>query len=381
MAVRWPEGFRSAGVHAGIKKDGALDLGMILCARPAVWAGTFTKNAAAAACVGWSRGRLGTPLRAVVVNSGNANACTGNPGREAVTRTAEAVAAAIGCKPEEIGIASTGPIGVPLDVSPVVAAIPQALAGLDDDVESFASSIMTTDTRIKVAEARAGGARVVGVAKGAAMLAPNMATMLAFLATDAGIAGAELQEVLDRSVARSFDRISVDACESTNDSVFCLASGLVDVSRDDLSGAVESVCTSLARAMVEDAEGASKVVAIRVLGATSEEGAVSLGRAAASSTLWRAAAHGSDPNWGRILAALGSVDRSIDLHGVDLAIAGVTVFRGGEPVEGALSGAAEGMAAGEFEVVCTVGAGPGTATILTSDLSPDYVKLNAEGST
>jgi glutamate N-acetyltransferase/amino-acid N-acetyltransferase len=379
--MRWPQGFRSAGVHAGIKKEGVLDLGVIFCEQPAIWAGTFTENAAAAACVEWSRSRLDTSLRAVVVNSGNANACTGRRGVEAVTLTAEAAAAAIGCTRNEIGVASTGPIGVPLDVLPVVRSIPKALAVLDRTVEPFARSIMTTDTRIKTAQAQAGGATVVGVAKGAAMLAPNMATMLAFVATDALVDAGDLQEILSGSVAHSFNRISIDACESTNDSVFCLTSGAVAVSPDALADAIGSVCKSLARAMMEDAEGASKVIAIHVEGAPTEAAALSLGRAVAASDLWRAAAYGADPNWGRIAAAMGSADRSIDLGAVDIGIAGVTVFRGGEPVEDVVKEAAQGMAHAEFDVRCKVGGGPGTATILTSDLTPDYVKLNAEGST
>lgn len=378
--MRWPQGFRSAGVHAGIKKEG-LDLGVIVCDRPAVWAGTFTKNAAAAASVEWSRARLEGPLHAVVVNSGNANACTGRRGVEAVSMTAEAAAEGIGCTPEQIGIASTGPIGIPLDASLLVRSIPAALRDVNDDAESFARAIMTTDTRIKSVEARAGTARVVGVAKGAAMLAPNMATMLAFVATDARIDAVDLRRILGPSVAHSFDRICVDACESTNDSVFCLASGAVDVAPDVLGAAIGSVCKGLARQMVEDAEGASKVIVINVQGTSTESGAVSLGRAVAASGLWRAAAYGADPNWGRIVAALGAADRSIDLSALDIAIAGVTVFAGGEPIEHALREAAAGMTGPEFEVQCTVGTGPGGATVLTSDLTPDYVKLNAEGST
>jgi glutamate N-acetyltransferase/amino-acid N-acetyltransferase len=368
-------------VSAGIKKGGGLDVGVIVCDRPAAWAGAFTKNAAAAASVQWCRSRLDGPMRAIVVNSGNANACTGEEGIHAVTVTAEAAAASIGCDVEQIGIASTGPIGIPLPVSTLVASIPAAVAALDPDVETFARSIMTTDTRIKSATARAGAATVVGVAKGAAMLAPNMATMLAFIATDARVDGQALQRLVSAAVSRSFDRISVDACESTNDSVFCLASGAVDATTADLGDALDDVCAQLARAMVEDAEGASKVIAVHVEGADTEDAAVSLGRAVAASNLWRAAAYGSDPNWGRVLAALGALDRSMDLRSVDIAIAGVDVFRQGEPIPHALGEAARGMAADEFDVVCRVGPGPGAATVLTSDLTPDYVKLNAEGST
>lgn len=379
--AKWPDGFRSAGVACGIKSDEALDLGLLASDVSATWAGTFTKNAAAAASVTWSKGRLGSPLRAVVVNSGNANACTGAAGRRAVVTTAEAVAEGITCEPEEVAVASTGPIGVPLPVDRIVGAIPSAVGELDMDATSFATSILTTDTKLKVARASAGAATVVGVAKGAAMLAPNMATMLAFIATDARVGADVLQHHLNVAVRRSFDRICVDACESTNDSVFCLASDLVEVEASELGGALASVCASLARAMVEDAEGASKVVAIRVEGASSETDAAILGRAVAASDLWRAAAHGSDPNWGRVASALGSRHRALDLADLSVSIAGVPVFDRGEPVSDGTAEAARGMTGREFEVVCRVGEGPGIATVLTSDLTPDYVKLNAEGST
>jgi len=379
--VKWPAGFRSAGVHAGIKGNDEPDLGLIVADTPGVWAGTFTRNAAAAAPVHRSRARLGSPLRAVVVNSGNANACTGSAGFDAVDATAAAAAAALGCTADQIGVASTGPIGRPLPVALVVDGIPSALDRLDSDVESFARAIMTTDTRLKVEEERAGAARVVGVAKGAAMLAPNMATMLAFLATDARASVGELQVALDAAVSRSFDRISIDACESTNDSVFCLASGIVDAERDELGRALAKVCARLARAMVEDAEGASKVVVVRVEGAASEEAAALLGRAVAASNLWSAAAYGADPNWGRVLAAMGAVDRSLDPSAVQLGIGGIPLFDRGEPVPAGLEDAARAMRGPEFEVVCRVGSGSGAATILTCDLTPDYVKLNAEGTT
>ena len=379
--MRWPEGFRSAGVACGIKNDEERDLGLLVCDEPAVWAGTFTKNAAAAPSVTWSRARLGARLRAVVVNSGNANACTGAAGREAVVATADGAAAALGCLPEEIGVASTGTIGIPLPVDKLVRGIPAAIPLLDEDPSTFATSIMTTDSAQKITRARAGGAQIVGVAKGAAMLAPNMATMLAFIATDAAVEASRLQELVDVAVRRSFDRICVDACESTNDSVFCLTSGRVRVDDGAVGAGLASVCGALARAMVADAEGASKVVAIRVEGASSESDAAALGRAVAASDLWRAAAHGADPNWGRIVAALGSRHRSLELAALSVSIAGVSVFEAGEPLPAAIAAAAEGMTGPGFEVVCRVGEGRGVATVLTSDLSPDYVKLNAEGST
>ena len=377
--MKWPGGARSAGVPCGIKGDGKLDLGLLVLERPAAWAGTFTQNAAAAAPVLWSRAKLGAPVRALVVNSGNANACTGASGPVAVHAEAEEVARHLGCGADEVLVASTGPIGVPLPVQDIIGSVPSALAALETDVSRFADSILTTDTRTKIAQARAGSAEIVGVGKGAAMLAPNMATMLAFLVTDATVDVATLQKVLDVGVHESFNRISVDACESTNDSVFLFAtgpSGEVDI--DELCAAVASVCRDLATQMVRDAEGGSKLVRIVVVGASDEGAACSLGRSVASSALWRAAAFGNDPNWGRVLAALGTVDRSLEIEAVSISIGGAPVFHRGEPL-GDLEPARRAMEAPEFVVHCSVGEGRGTAEFLTSDLSAEYVTLNSEG--
>jgi glutamate N-acetyltransferase/amino-acid N-acetyltransferase len=381
VSARWPDGVRSSGVACGIKPDDAPDLGLIVTDEPVAWAGTFTKNAAAAAPVSWCKSRLGTPVRAVVVNSGNANACTGAGGEAAVESTAGAAAAVIGCSPDEILVASTGPIGVTLPVDRIGAALPRVSSALDSDSASFAASILTTDTRPKTTERRAGDARIVGIAKGAAMLAPNMATMLAFLATDARVEPATLQAALTKAVARTFDRISVDACESTNDSVFLLSTGRgPGVPAAELEASLEAACGDLAEQMVRDAEGGSKLVRIGVEGAQSEDAAVGLGRAVAASALWRAAVYGGDPNWGRVLSALGSVDRALDLSSVALWIGEERVFADGGPA-GSLEVAAKHMAGDVVELRCIVGDGPASAEILTSDLSPDYVTLNAYGTT
>jgi glutamate N-acetyltransferase/amino-acid N-acetyltransferase len=377
--MRWPAGIASGGVAGGIKQEG-LDIGVLVADRPVTWAGTFTRNAAAAAPVLWSRARLGSKVRALVVNSGNANACTGTLGTEAVAATARAAAATLGCEPDEILIASTGPIGVQLPVAKVLAALPDAIAGAGEEDSTFAESILTTDTGPKTSEAAAGSATVVGVAKGAAMIAPNMATMLAFLATDARLDDEELNSHLRAAVGRSFDRISVDACESTNDSVFLMTTGDVDVEPEAFSAAVHSVCKDLAEQVVRDAEGATKVVRIQVEGAASEAAAVALGRAVAASDLWRAAVHGRDPNWGRVASALGSVERGLDMGVVEISIGPELVFNRGEPC-GSLDVAAKAMGEPEFTLSCVVGDGAGAAEILSADLSEDYVALNAEGTT
>lgn len=376
--MTWPQGFSSAGVSSGIKPDGSFDLGAIVSERPVAWAGTFTRNAAAAASVHWCRSLLGGRVRAIVCNSGNANACTGAAGESAVQLVARETAAALGCLKEEVLVASTGTIGVELPVERIMAALPRLMDSLDASPEAFARSIMTTDTEMKIASAQAGRARVVGVAKGAAMLAPNMATMLAFIATDAAVD--DLQPILSKAVNHSFDRICVDACESTNDSVFLLAGGTTSTTDADLGAAVNSVCKSLAEQMVRDAEGGSKFVRIQVTGAVNDAAAANLGKAIASSALWRAAVNGADPNWGRVLSALGSAERSLDLGAVSIAIGSETLYDRGEPV-GSVEAATKVMEADEFTLSCVVGAGEGEAEVLSSDLSTEYVILNAEGST
>jgi glutamate N-acetyltransferase/amino-acid N-acetyltransferase len=380
MAVRWPAGVRAAGVACGIKPSGAPDLGVLAFESPCAWAGTFTRNAAAAAPVLWCRERAGAPAAAVVVNSGNANACTGTAGREAVAVTALAASEAIDCDPNQVLVASTGTIGVPLPVELIVASLPGAFAALSDGVDGFANSILTTDTTMKTSYRRAGNAAVVGVAKGAAMIAPNMATMLAFITTDATADSGLLRRCLGSAVDRTFNRVSIDGCESTNDSVFLFSTGVAGrVAPDVLGAAVESVCADLAEQIARDAEGASKLVRIRVTGAPTEARALEAGRAVADSALWRAAASGADPNWGRVLSAIGSADADLDLDRASVSICGVPMFVMGEPTGDRQEGA-RAMAAPEITVDCDLGSGTGTADVVSADLTIDYVKLNAEGS-
>ncbi|HEX2056851.1 MAG TPA: bifunctional glutamate N-acetyltransferase/amino-acid acetyltransferase ArgJ [Actinomycetota bacterium] len=379
MAVTWPRGVRSSGVAAGVKADGEPDLGIVALDAAGPWAGTFTRSGAAAAPVTWSRRLAGGPLRAIVVNSGNANACTGAAGEAAVERTAGAAAAELGCRPAEVAVASTGPIGIPLPLAKVLHGLPSAVQHLSSGTGAFARAILTTDTRPKIARRVGDGFEVVGVAKGAAMLAPSMATMLAFLATDAASDAGALQRTVTQSVRTTFDRIDVDGCQSTNDSVFLLSSGAAGtVAEDALAAAVANVCADLAEQMVRDAEGGSRLVRVRVSGADDEEAAETLARSVASSALWRAAVHGGDPNWGRVVAALGAADPRLDLARLTLSIGPVEVFRAGEPA-GSVSEAAAAMADGDVTVSCNVGDAPVEVEVLTSDLSPDYVTLNAGG--
>ncbi|MFN2525950.1 MAG: bifunctional glutamate N-acetyltransferase/amino-acid acetyltransferase ArgJ [Actinomycetota bacterium] len=380
MALTWPTGFRSGGMHAGIKEGTDLDVGVLAAESPVPWAGVFTRNAAAAAPVQWCRARLGRPVRALIVNSGNANACTGSQGNIATETSAHAVANRLGCAAEEVLVASTGPIGVQLPVEMITGAVPGLLQGLSDEVDSFARSILTTDTTTKTATATAGNSKLVGVAKGAAMLAPNMATMLAFIATDAALDQSVLRESLQSATDHSFNRVCIDACESTNDSVFVFG-GTDPAKQVDpqlFAKALTDVCWNLAEQMVRDAEGATRLVRIHVRGAPDEAAGAELGSAVASSALWKAALHGGDPNWGRVLSALGAASRSLDLRAVKLWIGDAPVFIDGEPVADR-SAAARAMSGSEIELTCVVGDAPTAVEVLTTDLSPEYVTLNAGG--
>ncbi|CAN5563512.1 bifunctional glutamate N-acetyltransferase/amino-acid acetyltransferase ArgJ [soil metagenome] len=379
--TRWVDGLSSAGVVAGIKPSGDLDLGLLVAEHPVTWAGTFTRNAAAAECVNWNRAALGRRARALVVNSGNANACTGSAGRNTVEATAAAAATIIGCDEEEVLVCSTGPIGIPLDARLIETALPAAARALGAEVDDFSRSLLTTDTFPKVSTSATAGASVTGVAKGAAMIAPNMATMLAFLGTDADVSTDVLQSALDWAVDRSFNRLCLDGCESTNDSVLVLATGRAPkLEPQDLRDGLLEVCSDLALKMAKDAEGATKLVRVRVEGARSENHAAELGRAVARSDLWRAAAHGADPNWGRVLAAMGAVDRELEVESTSVAIGEELLFGKGEPC-GSLPAAAAAMSGEEFTVSVALGQGEAVAEVLTADLSEEYVTLNAEVTT
>lgn len=381
MAVRWPTGFESAGLPCGIKRSGRPDLGLLVADGKVPWAGVFTPNGAAAPCVHHCKSLIGRPMHVMVVNSGNANACTGEAGVRAVEVVAGKVAWELGCLPEEVLVASTGPIGVPLPTESIVDAVPTAIGGLSSEIEPFATSILTTDTGTKMAEADVGGASITGVAKGAGMLAPNMATMLAFVATDARVPVQLLQPVFSDAVSRTFNRVVVDGCESTNDSAFLLSSGRgVRVDPEPFAQGLHHVCADLAQQMAEDGEGATKLFRVHVAGADSEAAAVALGRAVASSALWRAAVNGAQPDWGRIVAALGSVDRSLNLAELTISIGGVRLMANGRPT-GLTQEAAEVMRAKDFDVSCELGPGQATASVLSADLSSDYVRINARGPT
>lgn len=378
-----PAGFRAAGVTAGLKDSGRPDLALIVNDGPLdAAAGVFTANRVKAAPVVWTQQVLtGGRLDAVVLNSGGANACTGPDGFADTHRTAEAVAEALGTGAARVAVCSTGLIGVRLPMHLLLPGIDSAAGALGaDGGADAAEAICTTDTVAKTATAGGQGWTVGGMAKGAAMLAPALATMLAVVATDAVADSATLDEVLRAATAASFDRVDTDGCMSTNDTVLLLASGASGVtpSRAELQDAVSAVCASLARQMVADAEGASKEIEIQVVHAASEADALEAARAVGRSNLLKCALHGNDPNWGRVLAAVGTTGAAFEPEELDVAINGVQVCRAGAPGDDRALVDLSGRA---VSIVVDLHAGVETATVWTSDLTAEYVHENSAYST
>jgi len=336
MTVTTPRGFRASGVAAGLKSTGALDLALVVNDGPAhAAAGVFTRNKVKAAPVLWSQQVLTTGrLRAVVLNSGGANACTGPEGFQTAHATAEKAADALGCAPLEVAVCSTGLIGKQLPREAVLGGVRAAATALGDDAASAlaaATAIMTTDTVAKQAAHTADGWSIGGTTKGAGMIAPSMATMLTVLTTDAVVDSPVLDEALRAAVRVSFDRLDVDGSMSTNDTVLVLASGAsgVPVEPAGFTAALTAVCRDLARQMQADAEGVTKRATVRVTGAASEDEAVVVARTVARDSLVKTALFGADPNWGRIAAAAGYADAALDPERLDVTINGVPLCRGG----------------------------------------------------
>jgi len=393
VSVTAARGFVATGGPAGIKGGGAPDVAVVATddGRPVPAAGVFTTNLAAAAPVQVSRAHLaatGGRAAGVVLTSGNANAATGGPGRAAADRLSELVAAGIGSnRPEEVLVCQTGLIGVPFPIELVAPAIAPLLGGLaagEAAGRAAATAIMTTDTVRKEAVARgpAGGTAgegftVGGMAKGAAMLAPNMATMLAVLTTDAGSDPATLHRVLGEAVGPSFNSMTVDGCASTNDTVLLLANGRAgSVHPEALAAAVTEVCCTLAAQMVADAEGATKVVHVRVSGARSDTEAHRAARQVADSLLVKCSLNGEDPYWGRVVSELGTAGVSFDLDRVTVAYGGVPVCVGGVAAAHDVGAVAAHMAGRHVELACDLGLGPGAGAVLTTDLGYGYIDEN-----
>lgn len=387
-------GVRLGTAQAAIKKPGRDDLLVMAFDEGANAAGVFTRNAFCAAPVRIARANLrrNPAVRAFVVNSGNANAGTGEAGERDAQTTLDAAARALECPPQSVLPFSTGVIGERLPAERICAALPRAAAALDESAwEAGARTIMTTDTVPKAVSRRItlGGEEVTvtGIAKGAGMICPDMATMLAFVATDAGVAAPDLQALLERAVSGSFNAITVDGDTSTNDSCMLVATGHAGPSLTPghpdyaaLYDAVEGVCLSLAQAIVRDAEGATRFIAIKVSGAASRTEARRVAYTVAHSPLFKTAAFAGDPNWGRILAAVGrSGVEALDVGGVDISLDDVKIVHGGGVDSHYTEDAgAAVMARPEYTVHIALGRGDSAARLWTCDLSYDYVRINAE---
>jgi glutamate N-acetyltransferase/amino-acid N-acetyltransferase len=379
MSVTYPRGFMAAGVSAGIKSNGAKDVALVVNVGPLKSAAArFTSNRVKAAPVLWSEQAVQDGrIDAVILNSGGANACTGSEGFLDAHRTAEFVAELLHCSANDIALCSTGLIGLRLPLDRLLAGAAAAHGSLSDAGGSdAATAIMTTDTVAKTAEVESDGVRVAGMAKGAGMLAPALATMLVVLTTDAVAPPELLSSVLGEVAELTFNRIDSDGCTSTNDTVLLMASGSsgIAIGEAKLNEMLLSVCQDLARQLISDAEGISKEVAIRVIRAASESDAVEVGRSCARNNLLKCALHGEDPNWGRVLAAVGTTSAVFDPNQIDVSINGVTLCRGGSIGDDRNLVDMSGRA---IEIVIDLNAGHSSATIWTNDLTAEYVHENS----
>jgi len=386
MSVTAARGFAAAGIAAGIKTD-ALDIAVLVADRPCTTAALFTTNQAAAAPVVLGRASLGgdSVKRAIVVNSGCANAATGSLGLANGLLMTETLAAELGCDPGDVLVCSTGTIGPQLPMERVVPGIAAAVAQLGTSPESAeraATAILTTDSTAKQAVAARDGWTIGGMSKGAGMVRPNMATMLAFITTDAVAEPELLDEALRSATGTTFNSLNIDGCESTNDTVIAMASGASQVAPDpiEFASAMEDVCRDLALQMASDAEGASRVVTIEIMGAASDADARSLGRTVCDSALVRSSFYGGDVNWGRILGALGASPITINPDRITITYQGIAVFSNGMGTSYDEIGVLASIETGDFGITIDLGSGHGRANIVTTDLTPEYVVFNGERS-
>ncbi|MFD5521654.1 bifunctional glutamate N-acetyltransferase/amino-acid acetyltransferase ArgJ [Streptomyces sp. NPDC127066] len=380
MSVTAAQGFTAAGVAAGIKQNGNPDLALVVNNGPSrAAAGVFTSNRVKAAPVLWSEQVLkGGELTAVVLNSGGANACTGSKGFQDTHATAEKVAEALGdTGAGSVAVCSTGLIGVLLPMDKLLPGIDLAVAQLGPHGgEKAAIAIKTTDTVHKTSVVTKDGWTVGGMAKGAGMLAPGLATMLVVLTTDADVDGEGLDRALRAATRTTFDRVDSDGCMSTNDTVLLLASGASEVTPEyaEFTEAVRAVCDDLGQQLIRDAEGASKDIKVEVVGAATEDDAVEVGRSIARNNLLKCAIHGEDPNWGRVLSAIGTTRAAFEPDRLNVAINGVWVCKNGGVGEDRDK---VDMRYREVHIVADLAAGDATATIWTNDLTADYVHENS----
>jgi len=380
--MKLPLGFRSASVGAGLKSSAALDLTVIENQGPRFdSAAVFTTNKIVAAPVTWSKqvAKAGI-VRAVVLNSGGANACTGAQGFADTHKTAERVGELLNISSGEVIVCSTGLIGEFLPMSKILNGLDALLPALSNEgLESSARAIMTTDSVPKIATTSNHGVEFAGIAKGAGMLAPALATMLCVVMTDAEISE-QAQEVFNRAIDRTFNRIDSDGCTSTNDTVLLMSSGASKVSISDLQleELLMQICSSLAAQLIADAEGSTKTISINVVNALSEADAVQVGRACARNNLLKAAIFGGDPNWGRVLAAVGTADAYLDPLIIDVKLNGVQVCTNSAPDA---DKSRVSFAQRLFEIAIDLKVGTHSATILSNDLTHDYVHENSAYST
>jgi len=376
--MKLPKGFTSASIAAGLKSTGALDLTLIQNLGPNfAAAAVFTSNKVVAAPVIWSRQvALGGIVRAVVLNSGGANACTGPQGFSDTHKTAEHVGALLDVSASEVIVCSTGLIGEFLPMDKILKGLDSIVPVLTNDgLETSARAIMTTDSFPKIATASHGGVEFAGIAKGAGMLAPALATMLSVVMTDA-IVTTNAQEIFARATDRTFNRIDSDGCTSTNDTVLFMSSGAsgITITDSDLEDLLMQVCGSLAAQLIADAEGSTKTVEISVVNAASEADAVAIGRACARNNLLKAAIFGGDPNWGRVLAAVGTADAQMDPLSIDVTLNGVQVCSNSAPDA---DKSTVDFAPRLVQIVIDLKTGSHSAMIKTNDLSHDYVHENS----
>ena len=394
MDISIPAGFQWSALHCGIKQDaGVDDYVLVRCLPETVAAGVYTRNRVFAAPVAWDRSRTpSADIRAVVVNSGNANACTGDQGWQDVEAMASSAAEACDAIPEQVLVMSTGIIGEFLPMQKILPAAGQAKEALGDDEAAFmaaARGILTTDQGPKVASRTVDIAGqtvcLAGMAKGAGMIGPNMATMLAMVMTDAALEPADAQAALSQAIERSFNCISVEGHTSTNDTVLLLASGasggslLAGAALEEFSRALESVCVDLAKQIPADGEGASHLITIDVQGAASVEDARQIAQTIANSNLVKAGVAGADPNWGRIISAVGYAGVEIDPDRVRVAMNGFDLYFDGSPVPFDVAEVSASIAGSpETSIVVAIESGEAAARFWTSDLTADYVRFNSE---
>ncbi|MAH65256.1 MAG: bifunctional ornithine acetyltransferase/N-acetylglutamate synthase [Phycisphaerae bacterium] len=392
MPSRLPSGFAAATAKVGIRSGAGDDLLLLVADRPCAAAAVFTRNRFAAAPITRSRRHLATSggvARALLLNAGCANAATGDRGDRDAASSVRSVADAVGCPVEQVLVNSTGVIGRPLPIRSMIAAIPRlAQATRVDHVDATARAIMTTDSAPKAVErtvpaANGGVIRIVGVAKGSGMVHPDLATMIGLVLTDAEVETTTLADLLRDSADRSFNRLSVDGDTSTNDSVFALASGAAGAAADPnaFADAVRSACLELARMIVADGEGASRVLEVEVTSAATSEEAREVARTVGGSLLVRTAVAGGDPNWGRIIAAIGRTSARFEPDRIRVEANLVPLFADGGPVADLDHAAARAFASERVQIRIDLDAGDARDTHLTCDLTAEYVRINADYTT